>query len=317
MPTARSGLASATVNGIVYAIGGADTAASSTNPHLSTVEAYAPATNTWSTKAALPTARSGLAATAVNGIIYAIGGDNAIAASASANVFNPLTTVEAYDPIGNTWTTKAPMPTARERFAIAAVNGVIYVFGGLVPDASFVKSTTSVEAYDIGTNSWSAKAPLTTARESLSSAAVGGIVYVMGGRADAVPSDLALVEAYDPVANAWTTKAPMTVIRGGSSSVSLGGSIYAVAWNYGYTTVEAYDSTANSWTAKPALRVGFSPRDWFSATAAGNAIYALGGADSFGPLATVEAITPNRAESAAHQNCVMNFHASGAFQLVD
>ena len=217
MPTARSGLASATVNGIVYAIGGADTAARSTNPHLSTVEAYAPATNTWSTKAALPTARSGLAATAVNGIIYAIGGDNAIAASASANVFNPLTTVEAYDPIGNTWTTKAPMPTAREQFAIAAVNGVIYVFGGLVPDASFVKSTTSVEAYNIGTNSWSAKAPLTTARESLSSAAVGGIVYVMGGRADAVPSDLALVEAYDPVANAWTTKAPMTVIRGGWS----------------------------------------------------------------------------------------------------
>src|SRR6185295_5078014 len=70
MPTARFGLASATVNGIVYAIGGADFAISSTNPHLSTVEAYDPATNHWSTKAALPTARSGLAATAVNGIIY-------------------------------------------------------------------------------------------------------------------------------------------------------------------------------------------------------------------------------------------------------
>jgi hypothetical protein len=39
------GLASASVNGVVYEIGGADTAASSTNPHLSTVEAYAPATN--------------------------------------------------------------------------------------------------------------------------------------------------------------------------------------------------------------------------------------------------------------------------------
>jgi hypothetical protein len=76
------------------------------------------------------------------------------------------------------------------------------------------------------------------------------------------------------------------------SSVALGGSIYAVVWNYGYTTVEAYDPTANAWTAKAALRVGFSPRDWFSATAAGNAIYVLGGYDSFGPLATVEAITP-------------------------
>ena len=293
MPTARFGLASATVNGIVYAIGGADFAISSTNPHLSTVEAYDPATNHWSTKAALPTARSGLAATAVNGIIYAIGGDNVIAPSPSANVFKPLTTVEAYDPVGNTWTAKAPMATARERFALAAVNGVIYVFGGLVPDGSgFVKKATSVEAYDTATNTWSAKTPLTSARESLASAAVGGVVYVMGGRVDASPFDVGVVEAYDPVANAWTTKAPMTVITGGLSAVTLGGSIYAVVWNYGYTTVEAYAPAANTWTAKPALRVDFSPRDSFSATAAGNAVYVLGGNDSFGALATVEAITP-------------------------
>ena len=292
MPTARSGLASATVNGIVYAIGGADTTASSTNPHLSTVEAYDAATNSWSTKAVLPTARSGLAAAAVNGIIYVIGGDNAIAPSSSANVFKPVATVEAYDPVTNAWTTKAPMPTARERFAIAAVNGVIYVFGGLVADATFVKKTASVEAYDAATNTWSVKTPLPTARDSLASAAIGGIVYVMGGRVDAVPSDVAVVEAYDPVANAWTTKASMTVITGGLSAVALGGSIYAVPWNYGYTTVEAYDPIANTWSAKAALRVDFSPRDWFSAAAAGSAIYIMGGLDSFGPLATVEAVTP-------------------------
>lgn len=292
MPTARSGLASATVNGIVYAIGGADPAVSSTNPHLSTVEAYDPATNRWSAKAALPTARSGLAATAVNGIIYVIGGDNAIAPSPSANVFKPLTTVEAYDPAGNTWTTKAPMATARERFALAAVDGVIYVFGGMVPDGTFVKRTASVEAYDTAANTWSAKVPLTTARDSLASAVVGGVVYVMGGRVDASPFDVAVVEAYDPVANAWTSKAPMTAIAGGLSSVTLGGAIYAVVWNYGFTTVEAYNPTANTWTARPALRVDFSSRDWFSATAAGNAMYVLGGFDSFGSLATVEAITP-------------------------
>ena len=292
MPTARSGLASATVNGIVYAIGGADTSASSTNPHLSTVEAYNPASNSWSSKAALPTARSGLAATAVNGIIYVIGGDNAIAPSPSANVFKPVTTVEAYDPVANSWTTKAPMPTARERFAVAAVGGVIYVFGGLVPDASFVKKTTSVEAYDVATNTWSAKAPLRTARDSLASAAIGGVVYVMGGRVDAAPFDVGVVEAYDPVANAWTTKASMTAITGGLVGVALGGSIYALPWNTGYTTVEAYDPVANSWSAKAALRVGFSSRDWFTATAAGNAIYTLGGFDSFGTLTTVEAVTP-------------------------
>jgi len=122
--------------------------------------------------------------------------------------------------------------------------------------------------------------------------ATGGVVYVMGGRVDAAPFDLAVVEAYDPVANAWTTKASMTAITGGLVGVALGGSIYALPWNTGYTTVEAYDPVANSWSAKAALRVGFSSRDWFTATAAGNAIYTLGGFDSFGTLTTVEAVTP-------------------------
>ena len=76
----------------------------------STVEAYDPSTDTWTTKSPMPTARSGLSVCEVDGIIYAISG--------FTDMNNPLSTntVEAYDPKTDTWTTKAPIPTVRASF---------------------------------------------------------------------------------------------------------------------------------------------------------------------------------------------------------
>src|SRR5690349_18307638 len=76
----------------------------------------------WSTVAAMPTARWGLAATTgTDGRIYAIGGYN--------NGF--LSTVEAYDPGTNTWTTRASMRIARYgQGAATGPDGRIYVCGG-------------------------------------------------------------------------------------------------------------------------------------------------------------------------------------------
>jgi hypothetical protein len=51
----------------------------------------------------MPTARYLHVAPVVNGKIYCIGGDNG----------SILNTNQEYDPIGNSWTTKAVMTTAR------------------------------------------------------------------------------------------------------------------------------------------------------------------------------------------------------------
>src|SRR5262249_39908520 len=74
MPTARRQLAVAAAgNGKLYAIGGL--AGSGSNPlGLATVEEYDPATNTWASKTAMPTARFSLGVAADNGKIYAVGG---------------------------------------------------------------------------------------------------------------------------------------------------------------------------------------------------------------------------------------------------
>jgi hypothetical protein len=77
------------------------------------------ASNTWAYRAEMPTARKGLVASAVNGRVYAIGGEGG------------LSKVEAYDPATNSWTIKAGLLDARRYASGAAViNGKIYVPGG-------------------------------------------------------------------------------------------------------------------------------------------------------------------------------------------
>ncbi len=71
MPSARTDLAVAAVNGKIYAIGGID------NGRVSIVEVYDPASDSWSTAASMPVPTYLLAATEVHGLIYAIGGSHA------------------------------------------------------------------------------------------------------------------------------------------------------------------------------------------------------------------------------------------------
>ncbi len=71
----RAELVGAAVGGIFYAIGGRNKSigAPCGTAVCSAVEAYNPATNTWSTKTAMPTARAGIGAAVVGGKIYVVG----------------------------------------------------------------------------------------------------------------------------------------------------------------------------------------------------------------------------------------------------
>src|SRR5439155_1569740 len=92
MPTGRAYLGVvAAPNGKLYAIGGVDPGGSSSPPSVfAKVEQYDPATNTWVSCPAMPTARAELGvAAADNGKLYAIGGINGTGAT--------LATVEQFD----------------------------------------------------------------------------------------------------------------------------------------------------------------------------------------------------------------------------
>src|SRR6266446_2979875 len=76
---------------------------------------------TWATKTSLPTAQGISGTSVVNGIIYAVGGqDNG----------GIIGRVEAYNPATDAWSTKASMPTPRGYLSTSVVNGIIYAVGG-------------------------------------------------------------------------------------------------------------------------------------------------------------------------------------------
>ena len=111
MPTARQGLSTSVVNGKIYAIGGgaASSASYTSVETFSTVEEYDPATDTWTTKSEMPTARVCHHANVVDGRIYVIGGSDASTPDDRSHV----RTVEVYDPATDTWTRKGDMPASR------------------------------------------------------------------------------------------------------------------------------------------------------------------------------------------------------------
>jgi Kelch motif/Putative Ig domain len=155
MPTPRYGLQVAAVNGKIYAIGGVGgSGVDCTTGDCHTVEEYDPATDTWTTKAPMPTTRggSGTAAGVVNGIIYVAGG---------SNDNRQLSTVEAYNPVTDTWSTVPPMPTARDSLGGAVINNKFYAIGGILsggaatvgrPFVYQVTATNHPTSYDAGLN---------------------------------------------------------------------------------------------------------------------------------------------------------------------
>lgn len=233
---------------------------------------------TWATKAPMPTGTDGMGAAAVNGIIYAVGGE-------VANDCTFVRALVAYDPLGDAWTTKAPMPTARTNLSAGVVNGVLYAVGG---DTGCGPRTGTVEAYDPASNTWTTRAPMPTPRAHHAVGVVSGVLYSVGGFNGA---PLPTVEAYDPMTDTWTTKAPMPTPRYGLAVGVVNGLLYAAGGaNDGPapTTVEVYDPATNTWTTRAPMPTG---RAFVAGGVVNGIFYVLGGSN--GPiLAIVEAYNP-------------------------
>ncbi len=119
MRVSRTGAAVADLNDRLYVFGGIDYSAS-TPVNLASAEVYDPAANTWTLLAPMPAARTAVAAVAVNGIIYVIGGNNE----------QVLASVLAYSPATNSWSDMPPLNSVRTNAGAAAVGNVLYAFGG-------------------------------------------------------------------------------------------------------------------------------------------------------------------------------------------
>jgi N-acetylneuraminic acid mutarotase len=194
MPTARDGFSTCVVNGVIYAIGGWLLGGGLS---ATAVEAYDPKTDTWTRKANMLTGRQGLATVVVDSKIYAIGGLSKGTLILDVNPKDILSSVEEYNPVTDTWTEKSNMPEKRAGLATCAINGRIYVFGGVDGDVAL---TSTVYEYNPKTDEWIKRSDMQVPRESLSADTVDGKIYAVGGFSIlAGIGILSTVEEYTPV----------------------------------------------------------------------------------------------------------------------
>eukprot|EP00900_Chrysochromulina_parva_P011057 jgi/Chrpa1/19953/Chrysochromulina_OHIO_Genome00004853-RA len=188
------------------------------------------------------------AAAVIDGLLYVVGGHVG---------YEPLDSVERFNPDTNAWEAVAPMSTGRRWAAAAALDGNLYVVGG----GEDSDGRNSVARYDPATDAWEGVAPHPVAKIHASAAAVlDGKLYVMGG---AVPGlgtsseQLSGVARYDPATNAWEAVASLSTARSWPTAVVLDGALYAmggyVGEGRGLGSVERYDSAADAWEAVPSM----------------------------------------------------------------
>jgi N-acetylneuraminic acid mutarotase len=205
-------------------------------------------------------------------------------------------------PGSGTWTTAAPMPTARTMSAAGVINGLLYVVGGSDAAGSSTSKRAN-EAYDPATNTWATKAPDPIANGAGSGVAfagagvIAGKLYVVGGCvfADCIPGNTNVLEIYDPVANAWTTGASMPTARNMVAAGVIAGKLYVVGGEgqcgpcIPNSVLEVYDPSTNTWASKAAMPTA---RAALTAGVLNGILYAIGGRTAGGSVGTVEAYDP-------------------------
>jgi len=161
MPTPRSGVGANVVNGKIYVTGGYVPNSSSLtgSSFVSLNEVYDPETDSWTTKAEMPTAEIGFRSAVVDNKIY---------------VTESITQI--YDGGTDTWSLGTPLPHSSisdaRPVATTGVNAPkqIYVFGG-----------GETQVYDPESDSWTFGADTPTKHLAFGVAVVNDLLYVIGG----------------------------------------------------------------------------------------------------------------------------------------
>ncbi|XP_076015779.1 kelch-like protein 4 isoform X1 [Genypterus blacodes] len=165
--------------------------------------------------------------------------------------------------------------------------GAFYAVGGM--DAT--KGSTTIEKYDLRTNTWVQAGVMNGRRLQFGVAVIDNKLYVVGGRDGLKTSNM--VECYNPVNKVWSTMPPMSTHRHGLGIAVLEGPMYAVGghdgWSY-LNTVERWDPQARQWNYVASMS---TPRSTMGVTALNGKLFAVGGRDGSSCLRSMECFDPH------------------------
>ncbi len=192
------------------------------------------ASGAWETGPALPLAAGEVASGIINGVLYVVGDDT------NATMAYDLTT-------GGWRADLAQRPLVGDHHGAEVIDGKLYLFGGLGGG-----SAGRVQIYNPTTNSWTLGAAAPYAAGSVSTALIGGKVYMAGGIVG--NTTVATAAVYNPITDTWESIAPMPAGRNHTAAGTEGQKFYIFGGrtggnvvSTGYQSVQIYDPVLNTW----------------------------------------------------------------------
>ena len=246
MPTARSDFGIAVYQNRIYVIGGSIGSGTVWGESLLTgaTEVYDPETDTWETKNSMPTPRQGLEANVVSDKIYLIGGVRYV----GAFIHLEFDENEVYDPVTDSWTIKAVLPTAVWGYSSVVVDNKIYLIGGGNKTSDGTFPVTLNQIYNPATNTWNFGQNVPTGLWDADAGATTGVfapkrIYVLGGAYYNIAYNL--TQRYNPEANIWTIDTPIPTPRYELGVAVLDDELYAIG---GKTEYDIYSAVNEKYT---------------------------------------------------------------------
>lgn len=252
-------------------------------------------TGTWSLGPQLPAEapKHHLALEVVGDRIFVFGGFDGIL-NRPGDVFRPSATSWVLE--GGAWRRLADAPLARGGATARHLGGVVYVVGGAPTEGE--PSYGDLYAYDLTRDAWSARAPMPTPREHVTSCALDGKMLVAGGWS-ADRRVVAAAEAYDPATDRWERLPDLPTARGGLAAATLGGRCFVVGgerWDVPppgtFAVNEAFDFASRKWTRFAPMPTA---RHGFGLVVVDGALWAIGGGPAQGNTYTtaIERFAPS------------------------
>ena len=172
------------------------------------------------------------------------------------------------------WTSLTPMPEHRTGVGAAALDGVVYVAGGIARQGA----ARDIFAYDPRTDQWRTVGRLRHLTAQPGVAALGGRLYVVGGWDEqaALPGDL---QIFDPATGRVEVGPPMPTPRGGLAVTVLHGRLHAIGGDNDTMGVEAhevFDPSTGAWSSRARPPIGGAG---VAAATIGGKIYLVGQGD--------------------------------------
>jgi hypothetical protein len=147
MPATRFLFAACAINGVIYVFGGVDDPFDETGTMQFSIFTYDTESNVWSTlarRAHMPCASKCRGAHVTDGLVYIVGAINGSA-------------VLCFDPATYGWSTLAQTCVSRMHGSSFILNGIVYTAGG-------ESAPSSVERYDMASDTWTAVANMLESR---------------------------------------------------------------------------------------------------------------------------------------------------------